>query len=155
MAVPDLTMPLGLRDRAILETLYPTGIRRMELINLATHDVNTERGTLMIRQGKGRKDRMIPIGARTLVWIVKYRDDVRGNFACGADDVTLFLTTLGEAFAPGRLTQIVREYMVAAGTGKSGACHLFRHTMATLILENGADIRYIQAMLEHAELSTT
>lgn len=155
MAVPDLTAPIGLRDRAILETLYSTGIRRMELINLATHDVDSERGTIMIRQGKGRKDRMIPIGARALAWIIKYRDDVRPDFACGADDVTLFLTTLGEAFAPGRLTQMVREYVVAAGTGKSGACHLFRHTMATLMLENGADIRYIQAMLGHAELSTT
>jgi integrase/recombinase XerD len=99
--------------------------------------------------------RLIPIGERALAWIVKYRDDVRPELACGADDATLFLTTLGEAFAPNRLTQMVRDYIDAAGTGKRGSCHLFRHTMATLMLENGADIRFIQAMLGHAELSTT
>jgi integrase/recombinase XerD len=109
----------------------------------------------MIVQGKGKKDRMIPIGIRALDWVAKWRDDVRPRFASGSDDGTLFLTTLGEAFAPGRLTQMVRNTIDAAGTGKRGSCHLFRHTMATLMLENGADIRFIQAMLGHAELSTT
>lgn len=155
LAVPDLSTAIGVRDRAILETFYSTGIRRLELIHLKLYDVDTERGTIMIRQGKGKKDRMLPIGARALAWIVKYRDDVRPELACGADDATLFLTTLGEAFAPGRMTQMVREYVNAGDTGKTGSCHLFRHTMATLMLENGADIRYIQAMLGHAELSTT
>lgn len=155
LAVPDLTTELGIRDRAILEALYSTGIRRMELINLKCHDVDSERGTIMVRQGKGKKDRMIPIGIRALDWIGKYHDDVRPAFATGADDNTLFLTTLGEAFAPNRLTQMVRETIDAAQIGKRGSCHLFRHTMATLMLENGADIRYIQAMLGHAELSTT
>lgn len=155
LAMPDLATPIGLRDRAILETLYSTGIRRMELINLHLTDVDADRGTVMVRQGKGKKDRMIPIGARAIAWIDKYHDDVRPDLACGADDGTLFITTLGEAFAPNRLTQLVRNYVDAANTGKKGACHLFRHTMATLMLEGGADIRYIQAMLGHAELSTT
>jgi len=155
LAVPDLKTPIGIRDRAILETLYSTGMRRMELIHLKLFDIDGERGTVMIRQGKGRKDRMIPIGARALAWIAKYRDDVRPELAIGADDGTLFLTTLGDTFAPNRLTQLVRDYVDAAGTGKRGACHLFRHTMATLMLEGGADIRFIQAMLGHAELSTT
>ena len=155
LAVPDLSTDLGIRDRAILETLYSTGIRRMELVGLKLHDVDAERGTIMVRQGKGKKDRMIPIGIRALGWIAKYRDDVRPSFATGADDGTLFLTTLGEPFAPNRLTQMVRETIDASGTPKRGSCHLFRHTMATLMLENGADIRFIQAMLGHAELSTT
>lgn len=155
MAMPDIATPIGLRDRAMLEVFYSTGIRRMELINLHLTDIDADRGTLMVRQGKGKKDRMVPIGERALAWTQKYREDVRGDFTCGADDGTLFLTTLGEAFAAGRMTQLVRGYVTAADLGKRGSCHLFRHSMATLMLENGADIRFIQAMLGHAELSTT
>jgi len=155
LAVPDLGTSTGIRDRAILETLYSTGMRRMELMNLQVFDVDAERGTVMIRQGKGRKDRMVPIGDRAIAWIEKYRDDVRPELSTGADEGTLFLTHLGQAFMPNRLTQLVREHIQAAQIGKTGSCHLFRHTMATLMLENGADIRYIQAILGHAELSTT
>ena len=155
LAMPDLGTATGIRDRAILETLYSTGMRRMELIGLHMHDIDPDRGTIMIRQGKGKKDRMIPIGERALAWISKYRDDVRPELAIGTDDGTLFLTSWGEKFTPNRLTQLVRDYVNAANTGKTGSCHLFRHTMATLMLENGADIRFIQAMLGHADLSTT
>lgn len=155
LAVPDLTTTTGIRDRAMLEVLYSTGMRRMELIHLTLFDIDAERGTVMIRQGKGKKDRMIPIGERAIAWVNKYRDDVRTGLSTGADEGTLFLTHLGEAFTPNRLTQMVREYIAQADIGKTGSCHLFRHTMATLMLENGADIRYIQAMLGHAELSTT
>ncbi len=112
----------------------------------------------MIRQGKGKKDRMIPIGARALNWVDRYQHQVRPDLVVGreiAHLATLFLTHTGEPFTPNRLTQLVRRYVQAAELGKSGSCHLFRHTMATLMLENGADIRYIQAMLGHAELSTT
>ena len=155
LAMPDLSLSTGIRDRAILETLYSTGMRRMELIGLHLHDIDTERGTVMIRQGKGKKDRMIPIGERALEWVAKYRDDVRLELATGEDDGSLFLTNLGEAFTPNRLTQLVRDHVNSAKTGKTGSCHLFRHTMATLMLENGADIRFIQAMLGHANLETT
>ena len=155
LSQPDTATPIGLRDRAILETFYSTGIRRMELVNLHLTDIDADRGTLLVRQGKGKKDRMIPIGARALQWIDKYREDVRPDFAYGEDDGTLFLTTAGEAFAANRMTQLVRNYVAAADTGKTGSCHLLRHTMATLMLEGGADIRFIQAMLGHAELSTT
>jgi integrase/recombinase XerD len=152
---PNLASAIGLRDRAILETLYSTGIRRMEVIHIHLYDLDLERGTLMVRQGKGKKDRMVPIGERALAWIGKYRDEVRSELTMPNDDGTLFLTNLGEAFTRNRMTQLVRDYVNAANIGKSGSCHLFRHTMATLMLENGADIRYIQAMLGHAELSTT
>ncbi|MBN8487534.1 MAG: site-specific tyrosine recombinase XerC [Burkholderiales bacterium] len=155
LAVPDVQTPTGIRDRAMLEVLYSTGMRRMELMQLQVFDLDAERGTVLIRLGKGKKDRMVPIGERAIAWVEKYRDDVRPELAAGADDGTLFLTHLGEAFTPNRLTQLVREYVQAAEIGKSGSCHLFRHTMATLMLENGADIRYIQAILGHAELSTT
>jgi integrase/recombinase XerD len=154
----DVDEPMGLRDRAMLETLYSTGMRRSELIGLALFDLDHERGTVMIRQGKGKKDRMIPIGERALTWIDRYEHEVRPALVVGRDPAVLsrlFLTHLGEPFTPNRLTQLVRGYVQAADLGKSGSCHLFRHTMATLMLENGADIRYIQAMLGHAELSTT
>jgi integrase/recombinase XerD len=147
--------PLGVRDRAILETFYSTGMRRSELASLKLYDLDIERGTVMIRLGKGKKDRMIPIGARALAWIDKYVIEVRPALVREPDDGTLFLSNLNEAFTRNRLTQMVREYVDAASLGKRGACHLFRHTMATLMLENGADIRFIQQMLGHAELSTT
>ena len=155
LSQPDVTEVMGLRDRAILETLYSTGIRRMELVGLDVQSADVERGTLLVRQGKGKKDRMIPIGERAVKWIDRYLNTVRPELAIGRGNTTLFLTSTGEAFTPNRLTQLVRDYVNAADLGKSGSCHLFRHTMATLMLENGADIRYIQAMLGHAELSTT
>jgi integrase/recombinase XerD len=155
LAQPDTAEAMGLRDRAILETFYSTGMRRSELMGLSLFDLDRERGTIMIRQGKGKKDRMIPIGERAVKWIDRYLNTVRPELAIGRGNTTLFLTSTGEAFTPNRLTQLVRDYVNAADLGKSGSCHLFRHTMATLMLENGADIRYIQAMLGHAELSTT
>ena len=155
LAQPDTSEAMGLRDRAILETFYSTGMRRSELMGLGLFDLDRERGTVMIRQGKGKKDRMIPIGERALRWIDRYQTRVRPELVIERGNTTLFLTQAGEAFTPDRLTQLVRGYVEAANTGKHGSCHLLRHTMATLMLENGADIRYIQAMLGHAELSTT
>lgn len=152
---PDSQTVFGLRDRAILETLYSTGIRRMEVIHINLYDIDGDRGTLMVRQGKGKKDRMVPIGERALTWVLKYRDDVRPELVVHDDDGTLFLSNFGQAFTRNRMTQLVREYVNAADIGKTGSCHLFRHTMATLMLENGADIRFIQAMLGHANVSTT
>jgi integrase/recombinase XerD len=151
----DTSDPLGIRDRAILETLYSTGMRRMELVILGLYDLDLERGTLMVRQGKGKKDRMVPIGERAAVWIEKYRADVRHQLVVEPDDGTLFLTADGARFSPNGMTSLARNYVLAADTGKRGACHLFRHTMATLMLENGADIRFIQEMLGHAKLETT
>jgi integrase/recombinase XerD len=155
LAVPDLEDPLGVRDRAMLEVLYSCGIRRGELAALAIFDIDTERQTLWVRQGKGRKDRMIPIGERALIWVGRYLDEVRPDLVAVPDDGILFLTAEAGGFSPGRLTEIVAGYVKASGVPKTGACHLFRHTMATLMLEGGADVRYIQAMLGHASLDTT
>jgi len=152
---PDVTEPLGLRDRAILETFYSTGMRRSELVNLRLYDIDSERGTVMIRLGKGGKDRLIPIGERALTWIGRYLDNVRPRLVMPPDEGVLFLTHFGEGFRRLPMTHLVRAYVDQAKLGKTGACHLFRHTMATLMLEGGADIRYIQAMLGHALLSTT
>ena len=127
----------------------------MTALTLKVGDIDSQRMTLRIEQGKGGKDRMVPIGERALAWIAKYRDDVRPEFTVGGDNGVLFLTQLGETFTPSRLSELVRDYIDAARIGKRGSCHLFRHTMATLMLENGADIRFIQAMLGHANLNTT
>lgn len=151
---PDLETPMGLRNRAILETLYSTGIRRSELVHLKLYDIDLERGTLMVRQGKGRKDRLIPIGERACAWIRRYRDEVRPSLVMEPDHGHLFVTDYGEPFERNRLSDLVRRYMRHAGFAH-GSCHVFRHACATHMLENGADIRYIQALLGHSELSTT
>ena len=152
----DLTKAVGIRDRAILEMLYSTGIRRTELTRLTLHDVDTHRGTLFVRQGKGKRDRMIPIGERACRWLDKYLAEVRPEFVMEPDCGTLFISRYEHGgLHPDFLTRLVRQYVEASGIGKEGSCHLFRHAMATLMLENGADIRYIQAMLGHANLGTT
>ena len=154
LGLPDTGEPLGIRDRAMLETLYSTGIRRMELLRLQIFDLDS-RGTILIREGKGKKDRMIPIGGRALAWVRKYLDDVRPTLAVTPDEGVLFLTYTGEAFRPDGLTRMVGRYVDMAGIGKKGSCHMFRHTMATLMLEGGADVRFIQQMLGHESLDTT
>lgn len=155
LAVPDLAEVTGLRDRAMLEVLYATGIRRSELARLQIFDVDAERLTLAVRQGKGRKDRMIPTGERAAIWARRYLIEARPKLAAEPDDGTLFLTVDGTPFGVDRLTGLVAGYVRRSGVGKPGACHLFRHTMATLMLEGGADIRFIQQMLGHADISTT
>jgi len=130
-------------------------MRRSELIALQLCDLDAERGTVLVRQGKGKKDRMIPIGERALLWVQKYLDEVRPSPVLRVHDRTVFVSREGEPFTPDHLTRLVPDYVDAAELGKRGACHLFRHTMATLMLEGGADVRFIQQMLGHANLSTT
>jgi hypothetical protein len=133
----------------------PIANNRRRTMRGSFDSLDQERGTLMVRQGKGKKDRMVPIGERAIAWLARYLNDARPQLVLPPDPGTLFLTQEGEEISCHRLTQLVREHVIAADVGKSGACHLFRHTCATLMLEGGADIRYIQEMLGHVELSTT
>ena len=151
----DLLSPLGLRDRAILETFYSTGIRRAELVHLHIYDVDVERGVLAIRQGKGRKDRMVPIGRRALAWLEKYRQESRPRLLVRDTETALFLTRFGTAFSVSSMSTLVSRYVASAELGVTGSCHLFRHALATSMLDHDADTRFIQAMLGHASLSTT
>lgn len=151
----DVTRPEGLRMRAMLEVLYSTGIRRFELAGLKLFDVDIERGALMVRQGKGAKDRLVPVGERACAWLKKYLDEVRPERVADRDDYTLFLDDDGCGFDPGKLGDHVKKHLTAAGVTHAGACHLFRVACATHMLENGADIRYIQSLLGHAKLDTT
>jgi integrase/recombinase XerD len=157
----DTTDPLGLRDRAMLETLYSTGMRRAELTGLRADDLDLNRGTVFVRQGKGAKDRVIPIGERACRWVERYLFQVRPDLVDVDDDGTLFLAKHGEGMQAKQLSVIVRNAIGRANlerfadTHPNAACHLLRHACATHMLENGADIRYIQALLGHADLSTT
>ncbi len=151
---PNLDDPVGLRDRTIMEVLYSTGMRRSELCRLQITDIDTARRTVLIEQGKGRRDRIVPIGERALAWTGHYLTQARPKLASSPDHGVLFLTLAGDDLTPDHLTDRVGRYIRAA-TGKPGSCHAFRHTMATLMLDGGADIRHIQEMLGHAGLSTT
>lgn len=151
----DLDGDMGVRDRAIIEVLYSTGMRRMELVHLKLTDIDDDRGTVTIRQGKGKRDRTIPIGDRATAWVRKYVEALRPSLVVEPDEGWLFLTREGEALSLNWLSRMVHEHVNNAEIGKRGSCHLFRHTMATLMLEGGADIRFIQEMLGHASVSTT
>ena len=108
-----------------------------------------------MREGKGKKDRMVPIGQRAFGWLRKYIDDVRPSLVCSLSGKRLFLTEYGEPMLPKHLSYLVRSHIRKADIGLSGSCHIFRHSMATLMLENGADIRFIQRMLGHSCLEST
>jgi integrase/recombinase XerD len=146
---------LGLRDRALMEVLYSSAIRRAELIHLSIFDVDTRRGSLFVRAGKGAKDRLLPLGARACAWLDQYLREVRPELVTGRDPQALFLTLHGDAFDHYSIGETVKRYIAKAGIGVKGACHLFRHACATHMLENGADTRYIQALLGHASLNST
>lgn len=152
---------LGLRDRAMLEVLYSTGMRRGEAVALRVDDVDLNHGTAFVRLGKGGKDRVVPIGERACRWVEKYVFEVRPEYVADADEGTLFLAKHGQAMQGKQLSGIVKKTIEAASlerfkdTHPNAACHLLRHACATHMLENGADIRYIQALLGHASLSTT
>ena len=155
LATADPATPLGLRNRAILEVFYSSGMRRMELMGLKLHDLDTERGTVMIRQGKGSKDRFIPIGSRACAWVDKYLAEVRHELVAGDDERYVFLDDFGRPLSAHFLGDLVRRHLEAGGVTTAGACHVFSHAMATHMLDNGADIRFVQAMLGHANLETT
>jgi integrase/recombinase XerD len=155
-AAVDLDHPLGVRDRAILEVLYSTGIRRTELTRVTLTDIDPVRGTLAVHHGKGGKERIVPIGERALLWVRKYLGELRPELAAaGPPSSILFLNMKGRPLAPNALATRVERMLKRAGFIDRGCCHLFRHTCATLMLEGGADIRFIQALLGHAELDTT
>lgn len=155
LSLADTTTPLGLRDRALMELLYSSGLRRMEAANLELGDIDPQRKVVLIREGKGRKDRLLPVSERALHWLQEYLTRARPQLAWDLREKGVFLAHDGTPLGMSWVSGIVLRYTRRADLGKSGGAHLFRHSMATLMLEGGADIRFIQAMLGHAELSTT
>lgn len=154
LAAADPASPEGLRDRAMLEVLYSSGLRRTELARLKRYDADLARLVVFVREGKGRRDRTVPLGERAALWLDKYLIESRPRLLGAASEV-LFVTDWGEPVSPEFVADAVRRAKLRARIAKPGATHLLRHACATHMLDNGADVRFIQAMLGHASLATT
>lgn len=153
---PDTTRKLGLRDRALLETLYATGIRVSELINLKFDDLHEDLKLLKVF-GKGSKERLIPISGVAISWIKSYQQKVRDPLVLkvGKNSDFIFLNNRGGSLSRQAVWQIIKRYCQLAGIKKDVTPHTLRHTFATHLLENGADLRIVQEILGHSDISTT
>ncbi|WP_373868635.1 site-specific tyrosine recombinase XerD [Lactobacillus laiwuensis] len=153
---PDTKKKLGLRDRALLETLYATGIRVSELINLKFTDLHEELRLVKVF-GKGSKERLIPISEVALSWIDSYKEKVRDPLILkiGKNTDFIFLNSRGSSLTRQAVWQIIKHYCKMAGIQKNVTPHTLRHTFATHLLENGADLRVVQEILGHSDISTT
>jgi integrase/recombinase XerD len=154
LAAPDTATTLGLRDRAMLEVLYATGLRVSELVRLRLADLDLEVGYLKT-MGKGRKERIVPLGDAAAGWIRKYLERGRPDLAGGEDPPWLFLTHRKAAMSRQAFWLLLRKHGRRAGIQQRLYPHLLRHSFATHLLEGGADLRSVQAMLGHADISTT
>lgn len=154
LAAPDLRTPLGLRDKAILETMYASGLRASEVTHLTTENIDPEIGLLRIF-GKGRKERLVPIGSSALAAILGYEQEGRPRLLKHKRTRELFLNHAGDALSRMGLWLVVRRHALQAGVARVLTPHVLRHSFATHLLENGADLRALQAMLGHADISTT
>ena len=152
---PDTSNRLGIRDRAMLETLYATGIRVSELVNLKQSNLMIEDGLILV-YGKGSKERLVPIGRSARRWIEEYQKQSRVHIAkTGKSQDILFLSVRGTKLTRDMIRKLVEKYSLAAGIVKKVHPHTFRHSFATHLLEGGADLRAVQEMLGHADISTT
>lgn len=154
---PDITKPLGIRDKAILETMYAVGTRVSELIGLRMNHLMAESGLIRVF-GKGSKERIVPIGRHALLWIERYSKEARPELSArgkGKGNDVIFLNARGGAMSRMAIWNIVREYTRKAGITKDIHPHTFRHSFATHLLEGGADLRSVQEMLGHAFIATT
>jgi integrase/recombinase XerD len=154
LTAPDRRTPRGGRDAAMIETLYATGLRVSELVKLRMRDLNFDAGYLMAL-GKGRKERLVPVGEAALEAIRGYIETIRAGFAGGRTVDTLFLTHHGRAMTRQGFWKLLGRYAVAAGIRKRISPHKLRHSFATHLVERGADLRAVQAMLGHADIGTT
>lgn len=155
LQAPDLNTDLGLRDRAMLETLYATGLRVSELITLNTINLSLSEGIIKVYQGKGGKDRLVPLGQEAQHWLEKYIQSARTNLLGAKTSSALFVTSRGGAMTRQSFWLIVKKYAVIAGITTPLSPHVLRHAFATHLLNHGADLRVIQLLLGHSDISTT
>ena len=154
IAQPDVTTPLGLRDRAMIELLYATGMRVSELINVRAADLHLDDAYLTCI-GKGNKERIIPIGAAASDWVQRYQKTARRELMKGRSSPRLFVNARGGPISRVGFWKILKRYGMKANLPRGLSPHVVRHSFATHLLERGADLRAIQLMLGHADLSTT
>ncbi|OGA64836.1 MAG: site-specific tyrosine recombinase XerD [Betaproteobacteria bacterium RIFCSPLOWO2_12_FULL_65_14] len=148
LAAPDVSTPLGMRDRAMLEALYATGLRVSELVALKTFEVNLQAGVVRVL-GKGAKERLVPLGEEAVDWISRYLAARKG------DSAALFLTGRGAGMTRQAFWHLIRRYGARAIPGKRLSPHMLRHAFATHLINHGADLRVVQLLLGHADISTT
>lgn len=154
LEAPDLTTNLGIRTRTMLEVMYATGMRVSELVNLTFDNLHLDLG-LIQTVGKGDKERIIPIGDTAAMWLQRYLNDVRPLLGREQDPKVVFLNDHGHQLTRQGVWKIIKQLVVAVGITKDVSPHTLRHSFATHILENGADLRIVQELLGHADISTT
>ncbi|GMV22555.1 MAG: tyrosine recombinase XerD [Acidimicrobiia bacterium] len=155
LAAPDVATPIGLRDRALIEVLYATGLRVSELVGLRLADVALDRGYVQCL-GKGRKARIVPVGDQAVHWVQRYLHDARPGFVARRETPFLFVSARGgRRLSRAGFWKILKGYGRKADIRSPLSPHVLRHSFATHLLDRGADLRAIQTMLGHADLSTT
>ena len=151
---PDINSKLGLRDKAMLEFMYATGLRVSEVANIKLGDINFDAGFLR-SVGKGNKERIVPVGKQAVEWMQRYIHEARGSFAKADSVGEVFLSTRGKPLSRKTIWVLIKKYARRAGITKNITPHTLRHSFASHLLDNGGDLRVIQEMLGHADISTT
>ena len=155
LTAPDIDTPLGLRDRAMLETLYASGLRVSELVSLRVHEVSFNEGVLRAL-GKGSKERLVPLGEQAIDWLGRYLKEARREILDGQQSDALFVTARGGPMTRQAFWQLIKRYALRAGIAPERLSpHVLRHAFATHLLNHGADLRVVQLLLGHADISTT
>jgi len=151
---PDVATDLGLRDRAMLEMMYAAGLRVSELIGLQTLHVSMSDGVVRVI-GKGDKERIVPLGEEAMAWLARYMKEARPGLLKGRSSDALFVTERGQAMSRQRFWKLIKVYGIRAGLAMTLSPHTLRHAFATHLLNHGADLRAVQMLLGHADISTT
>ena len=151
---PDISLASGFRDRTMLEVLYATGLRVSELVGLSLDQVNLRQGVIRVI-GKGNKERLVPLGEEAVDWLNRYIKEIRPGYFKGKPDSSLFPSNRGTAMTRQTFWYAIKRYAIVAGINKSLSPHVLRHAFATHLLNHGADLRVVQMLLGHSDISTT
>jgi len=154
LAAPNIQTPLGLRDRAMLETLYASGLRVSELVTMSLAQLSHDMGVVRV-SGKGNKERLVPVGEESLAWVRRYMENARPVILAGRQADALFVTLRGASMTRQAFWYLIRRYANQAGVRRGISPHTLRHAFATHLLNHGADLRVVQMLLGHADISTT